>query len=72
MVAMHDLNLAAERFERVMLLNKRLLGFGPPAQVLNSRNLMEAYGGHLHLRPTADGVLAVGDTCCDEGGLHSD
>jgi manganese/iron transport system ATP-binding protein len=67
MVAMHDLKLAAERFERVMLLNKRLLGFGPPAQVFDSQKLIEAYGGHLHLLPTADGLLAVGDTCCDEG-----
>jgi manganese/iron transport system ATP-binding protein len=67
MVAMHDLKLAAERFDRVMLLNRRLLGLGPPGQVLSSRNLLEAYGGHLHLLPTADGMLAVGDTCCDEG-----
>jgi ABC-type Mn2+/Zn2+ transport system ATPase subunit len=67
MVALHDLKLAAERFERVMLLNNRMLGFGSPAQVLNSQRLMEAYGGHLHLLPTADGLLAVGDTCCDEG-----
>jgi ABC-type Mn2+/Zn2+ transport system ATPase subunit len=67
MVAMHDLKLAAERFERVMLLNRRLLGFGPPAQVFDSRRLAEAYGGHLHLLPSGEGLLAVGDTCCDEG-----
>jgi ABC-type Mn2+/Zn2+ transport system ATPase subunit len=71
MIAMHDLKLAAERFDRVMLLNKRLLGFGVPEQVFNSQNLMEAYGGHLHLMPTADGVLFVKDTCCDEGEPHS-
>lgn len=70
MVAMHDLKMAAECFDRVMLLSKRLLGFGHPAQVLDSQRLMEAYGGHLHLLPTADGVLAVGDTCCDEGVPH--
>ncbi len=70
MVAMHDLKMAAERFERVMLLNKRLLGFGPPAQVFDSQKLIEAYGGHLHLLPTADGLLALGDTCCDEGEPH--
>ena len=70
MVAMHDLKMAAERFDRVMLLNKRVLGFGHPDQVLNPESLMQAYGGHLHLLPTAEGVLAVGDTCCDEGVLH--
>ncbi len=67
MVAMHDLKVAAERFDRVMLLNHRLLGFGVPERVLNSQNLMEAYGGHLHLLPTPDGTLVLGDTCCDEG-----
>lgn len=70
MVAMHDLKMAAERFDRVMLLNRRVLGFGHPDQVLNPESLMQAYDGHLHLLPTAEGVLAVGDTCCDEGVLH--
>ena len=40
----------------------------PPAdQVLSSDRLLEAYGGQLHLVPTEDGVLAMEDTCCDEG-----
>lgn len=69
MVALHDLKLAAERFDRLMLLNSRLLGFGVPEETLNSQNLLEAYGGHLHLMPTADGTLVLGDTCCDEGDL---
>jgi ABC-type Mn2+/Zn2+ transport system ATPase subunit len=72
MVAMHDLKLAAERFDRVMLLNHRLLGFGPPEQALNSRNLLEAYGGHLHLLPSDDGTWVLGDTCCDEGEPYVD
>jgi len=70
MVALHDLKLAAEHFELVMLLNHQLLGFGPPAQVFDSEKLTQAYGGHLHLQPTPDGVLAVGDTCCDKGTLR--
>jgi ABC-type Mn2+/Zn2+ transport system ATPase subunit len=72
MVALHDLKLAAERFELVMLLNHQLLGFGPPDQVFEPETLTRAYGGHLHLQPTPDGLLAVGDTCCDEGTLHHD
>jgi len=67
MVALHDLKLAAERFEQVMLLNRRMYGFGPADQVLSSDRLLEAYGGQLHLVPTEDGVLAMEDTCCDEG-----
>jgi ABC-type Mn2+/Zn2+ transport system ATPase subunit len=70
MVAMHDLRLAAERFDRVMLLNHQLLGFGTSEQVFSSDNLMEAYGGHLHLMNTPNGVFMVEDTCCDEGEPH--
>ena len=65
MVATHDLGQAAERFDLVMLLNRRLLGFGRPAEVFTSEILQQAYGNHLQLIETKDGVLAVGDTCCD-------
>lgn len=68
LVAMHDLQLAAERFDRVMLLSTKLVGFGPPAAVFTPENLMSAYGGHLQLLNTDQGMLAIGDTCCDEGG----
>lgn len=67
LVALHDLKLAAERFDRVMLLNHRVLGFGSPADVFTRQQLMEAYGGHLHLISTIDGLLAAADTCCDHG-----
>jgi len=67
MVALHDLKLAAERFEQVLLLNRRMYGLGPADQVLSSDRLLEAYGGQLHLVPTEHGVLAMEDTCCDEG-----
>jgi len=70
MVAMHDLGLASERFDQVMLLNNQLLVIGPPEQVLTPQNLAAAYGGRLHLVPTEDGMLAVGDTCCGMGEPH--
>ncbi|MBN1149145.1 MAG: metal ABC transporter ATP-binding protein [Anaerolineales bacterium] len=68
MVAMHDLKMASLRFERVMLLNHRLYGLGTPGEVFYPENLVQAYGGHLHVVPTESGLLALGDTCCDEGG----
>ena len=67
MVATHDLHEAAERYERVMLLNRRLIGFGPPTEVLSADHLTSAYGGHLQLIETNDGLLALGDTCCGGG-----
>jgi len=67
MVATHDLEQATQRFDRVMLLNRRLLGFGLARDVFTSDRLVSAYGGHLHLLPSADGFLVLGDTCCEEG-----
>jgi manganese/iron transport system ATP-binding protein len=66
LVAMHDLKLAAQRFKRVMLLNRRLVAQGTPEQVFTPRVLTDAYGAHLHLVSTDNGILALGDTCCDD------
>ncbi len=64
----HDMNLAAEHFDRVVLLNRRVLGFGPPQAVFTTERLMQAYGGHLHLIEAGDETLVLGDTCCDDEG----
>jgi manganese/iron transport system ATP-binding protein len=67
LVATHDLNLAAERFDQVMLLNGRLLGMGRPTDVFTPEKLQTAYGGHLRLVRTEDGVMVLSDTCCGGG-----
>jgi len=67
MVALHDLQTAAERFDRVMLLNRRLIGLGTGEQIFTPEHLLTAYGGHLRLIPSREGLIALGDTCCDEG-----
>ena len=67
LLAMHDLKMAAERFDQVMLLNRRLLGFGEPRQIFTPERLVAAYGGHLRLVDVGEEVLALSDTCCDEG-----
>ena len=67
MIATHDLDQAAGRFDRVMLLNRRLIGFGSPEQVFTPEQLRAAYGGHLRLVQTGSDLLVVTDTCCDEG-----
>ena len=70
MLSTHDLDQAVRYFNRVMLLNRRLLGFGEPDDVFTEDALMTAYGGHLHLLPVNGGVLAVSDTCCDGDHRH--
>lgn len=65
MVATHDLDQAATHFDRIMLLNHRLVAFGPPADVLHTDNLLKAYGGRL--KPVDGQNLLSMDSCCDEG-----
>ncbi len=65
LVATHDLGQAASRFDRVMLLNHRLIRFGPPQEVLTGENLLLAYGGHAQLIRGNDGSTALADSCCD-------
>lgn len=70
MVATHDLDQAARYFDRLMLLNRRLVSFGSPEQVLNPENLRRAYAGRLRLVDLENGLLALDDSCCDEGMDH--
>ncbi len=48
MMATHDLDLAAERFDQIMLLNRHIIAYGSPPTVLQAENLLRAYSGHEH------------------------
>jgi manganese/iron transport system ATP-binding protein len=70
LVSTHDLNLAVERFDRLALLNHKMIAYGPPQEVINPQTLAAAYGGHA-LWHGEDYAMVVGDIgCCGEGG-HS-
>ena len=43
----HDLSTVADYFDRVLLLNRRVLAEGPTPVVLTTRNLQATYGGRL-------------------------
>jgi ABC-type Mn2+/Zn2+ transport system ATPase subunit len=61
MLSTHDLNLAAARFEQVLLLNRRLVSCGPPATVLTPPNITAAFGGQVLF---LEGGAVVVDQCC--------
>ena len=63
MVATHDLNLAAERFDLVMLLNRRMISLGKPEEVLTSQMLLQAYGGQMHILSAEGESMVLADTC---------
>ena len=67
LVATHDLNQAAEKFDQMILLNRRVIAYGPPSEVLTTENLARAYGGQLHVLHTADGDILVNESCCGGG-----
>jgi len=70
LAATHDLDQAAQHFDRIMLLNQRLIAFGPAEQVLQPEKLVQAYGARLRLLETPDGLVALEDSCCDGGQDH--
>lgn len=65
MVATHDLDQAASHFDRILLLNHRIVAFGIPQDVMQTNNLIKAYGGRL--RSTDNGNVLTLDDCCDDG-----
>lgn len=65
LLATHDLTLAADRFDRIMLLNRRLIAFDRPQRALTADNLLTAYGGHAHTLPQQPDQLLITDSCCD-------
>jgi manganese/iron transport system ATP-binding protein len=61
-VATHDLNLAFTKFDLTILLNRRLIAIGPPAQVLRRETIRQVFGNQaLDL----DQLIVV-DQCCPE------
>jgi manganese/iron transport system ATP-binding protein len=60
-VATHDLNCVAERFDQVLCLNKRLVAYGPPAEVFRDDVLEATYGSHLMIVKVGDRHVVVAD-----------
>ena len=61
MVATHDLDQAARHFDRIMLLNRRIIAFDVPQNVLHTDHLLQAYGGRLKV--DTGGTILVDDCC---------
>jgi manganese/iron transport system ATP-binding protein len=69
LVSTHDLTVAAERFARIILLNRTLVAFGTRDEVMKPELLLPTFGGHASVQAGAGGGVVVYDTCCD--GDHS-
>ncbi|HHS96764.1 MAG TPA: metal ABC transporter ATP-binding protein [Chloroflexi bacterium] len=67
LLSTHDLNLAADRFDRILLLNRRLIAQGPPSEVFCPDLLRRAYGGQLAIWEHERGLVMLGDGHCSMG-----
>ncbi len=60
MSAMHDLTLAGQFAERLLLLTHgRIVAAGSPREVLEASLLAEHFGADVHVLATPDGQIAV-------------
>jgi len=57
--ATHDLSQAAASSDRIILVNRRLVAFGPPTVVLTEDALRATFGGQAILIPSAPASVAM-------------
>lgn len=50
LISTHDHGLASTQFEKVMLVNKKLIAFGPAAEVMTLENMQKAYESYPFLK----------------------
>ncbi len=60
LVSTHDLEMAAQRFELVLVLNRQLIAYGKPSEVFHPDNVRKAFGSKALF---LDGLMVVDDCC---------
>ncbi|HCB02572.1 MAG TPA: manganese ABC transporter ATP-binding protein [Anaerolineae bacterium] len=70
MVATHDLEQASRHFDRIMLLNHKIITFDEPSSVMKTENLLQAYGARLRTTNGNDNLLTLDDSCCGDENEH--
>jgi ABC-type Mn2+/Zn2+ transport system ATPase subunit len=64
MVSTHDLNLASEKFDQVLLINRAIIAYGTPDHVFQPKHIEQAFGSHMML--VGDKHMVVDDCCPPE------
>ena len=63
LLSTHDLEMASTRFDRLVLLNRRVIAEGPAGSVLTAERLAAAYGGRLLVWKDGQPVRVSTDDC---------
>jgi ABC-type Mn2+/Zn2+ transport system ATPase subunit len=69
LISTHDLNIAVERFDKLALLNGRLVAYGVPREIITPESLAATYGGQALWRGD-DYAMVLGDIACCGGEAH--
>jgi ABC-type Mn2+/Zn2+ transport system ATPase subunit len=64
MVSTHDLNMASQRFEKVLMINHRMIAYGNPDKVFTPELVRTAFGERVMI---LNGAMVI-DECCPPGG----
>jgi ABC-type Mn2+/Zn2+ transport system ATPase subunit len=65
-VATHNLGQAATHYDKILMLNREQVAYGPPQQVYTPQNLQRTFGGYLTLidSDTENQTIVVSDDPC--------
>ncbi|MDX1991583.1 MAG: metal ABC transporter ATP-binding protein [bacterium] len=61
LLATHDLNMAATRFDRLLLLRRHVVAYGMPEAVFQPDLLQEAYGGRIGVFQQGTQTVVIAD-----------
>lgn len=64
LLATHDLNTVSTRFDELLILNRRVYGYGTPAQVFQPEILAGAFGSQLAIWREGQQMVMLADQCC--------
>lgn len=71
MVSTHDLNMAAQRFDKVLLLNHHVVAFGNASFVFQPDHLRQAFSGQLLFLEGSQSTIVVDQCCPDDEHTHA-
>lgn len=66
LVATHDMEMARSRFDKMLILKQRVLGYGTPEEVFRPELLKQAYGGSVSVVQEGIETFIIADEhgCC--------
>jgi ABC-type Mn2+/Zn2+ transport system ATPase subunit len=66
LVATHDMEMARSRFDKILILKQRVIGYGTPDEVFRPELLKQAYGGSVSLVQQGEETFIITDEhgCC--------